>query len=608
MKLIFLLFVSLIVSPFANAGTNSEDSATTFTLEPVVVTATKSATEQKNVATAISVITNEELISSGDPQLLSVISSRVPGMYIQERGILGYGISTASGEISMRGLGGDPNTEVLVLIDGSPQFMGLFGHPLADMYRTEDVSKVEVIRGPASVLYGSNAMGGVINIITKNPEHSGLSGGADASYETFNTQQLTAHAAESGDGESLSISGGHYQTDGQRPSSSFNQNDLFAKERDKINDQISLTADLDVTKYDAYDPGPASAPTPNNWYSVFRGEAGISADTKFSRSDGEIKVFYDWGKHKIFNGFQSSDDMLSVQLYNTVRMWPENVLTVGVDYENYGGSANDVVNDIDYGSHNVQEEAGYLFVQQFLSPQLVLNGGLRLNIHSVYGSEVVPQIGLAMQATDATTVKASISKGFRSPTIRELYLFPAPTPDLQPERAWDYETGVDQTLGERATAEVVLFLMQGNNLIEANGVYPNLTLSNSGEFVHRGVETSLMYRLTESLQGEASYSYLSTGNDTRANPRHKLFVGTTYTQGIVSLNLNDEYIAKLYGDNFSRELLPSYDLLHLSATIRPVPTISIRLSADNLLNESYQTIFDYPMPGRTYTVGISATY
>ena len=177
MKLLFIIFTFPFFTAFSGTGT---DSAKTYYLPPTIVTATKLDIAEKDVIPTVSVITSQDLRESNDQSVFSVLSERVPGLYLQERGILGYGISTASGEISIRGMGGDPNTEVLVLLDGRPQFMGLMGHPLPDAYLTSDAEKVEVIRGPASVLYGTNAMGGVINIISRKSTESGISASGDA--------------------------------------------------------------------------------------------------------------------------------------------------------------------------------------------------------------------------------------------------------------------------------------------------------------------------------------------------------------------------------------------------------------------------------------------
>ena len=106
----------------------------------------------------------------------------------------------------------------------------------------------------------------------------------------------------------------------------------------------------------------------------------------------------------------------------------------------------------------------------------------------------------------------------------------------------------------------------------------------------------------------ASYSYLSAGNDTRANPRHKLFVGISHTHGIVTFDVNNEYIAKLYGGDYSTMLLPSYNLLNAVVSVRPTSGLTCSISAENVLNISYQTVYDYPMPGRTISAAVSWTY
>ena len=449
-------------------------------------------------------------------------------------------------------------------------------------------------------------MGGVINIISRKSTESGLSASGDASYGSYGTQGYNLSLGESSARDQMRVSAGHDQTNDFRANAGFNRNNAAANGTVALGGNFTLNADASITNFTDYDPGPLSAPLANNWYDVLRGEAGFSLDSKDQAGDGSLRFLYNWGNHKIFDGFASTDNNFSVLLYHSFTLAPQNVVTGGVDVKQYGGEANQ--GSLDYGSHYETEKAIYLLDQQFILDWLVLNAGGRIEHSSIYGDEFIPQAGVAYQASSTTTLKGSVAKGFRSPTIRELYLFPAPTPSLKPERMWNYELGVVHTFDERFSAELTTYIADGSNRIETGGVYPNLTLSNSGRFVHRGVECSLNYRLSGPVSIHSGYGYLSTVTDTKGNPRHNLTGGLDYSQGIASASIDVHYVAKLYGDDNSQLQLPSYTLVKLAGTIRPSSMVSLTLWIENALNQSYQTIYDYSMPGRTIMGKVAFNY
>ena len=151
-----------------------------YPIEEVVVTGTRNETDVRLLPMTVSVVDRAAIERSGRQSLLPILTEQVPGLFATARGIMGYGVSTgAAGGMSLRGIGGAPQaglptTGLLVLIDGHPQYMGLMGHPIADAYQSMLAERVEVVRGPASVLYGSNAMGGVINIVTRKQREEGI--------------------------------------------------------------------------------------------------------------------------------------------------------------------------------------------------------------------------------------------------------------------------------------------------------------------------------------------------------------------------------------------------------------------------------------------------
>ena len=139
-------------------ATEAQDSLRTIALQEVVATGTRTTTDPRLLPVTVNVVSEEVLTVKLQPNILPTLTEQVPGLFVTQRGVLGYGVSTGgSGGIKVRGIGGQPNTDVLVLIDGLPQYAGLYGHPIADNYQTSMAERVEVIRGPASLYYGSNA-------------------------------------------------------------------------------------------------------------------------------------------------------------------------------------------------------------------------------------------------------------------------------------------------------------------------------------------------------------------------------------------------------------------------------------------------------------------
>ncbi len=585
--------------------TSKNDSAKIYYSRPVVVTGTQQMMSERFVPASISVVTSKELESSGQISLLGALSEQVPGLFVAQRGVIGYGINSQAGTITIRGLGGSPNTQVLVMIDGVPQFMGLFGHPLPDSYLSEDAERVEVIRGPASVLYGTNAMGGVINIITKKSGREATSLRAAATYGSFNTQEYSAGAGYRNDKFDILVSGDRDLTDGHRANSSFSTGGGYINTGYNLNENFSLRLNGIINKFKTYDPGTVYSPLVNNWVDVLRSTTGLSLTNKFSRFDGSLKLFYSYGNHTVYDGFHSLDRNLGALFYQNYHPFEGTIVTLGADFQRYGGTAVNNITGFSYGRHYLDEFGVYGLVEQLFFDRIMLNAGARFELSSVYGDELVPQVGVAWAVTTSTTLKASVSKGFRSPTIRELYLFPAPNPNLKPERLWNYEAGLQHSLTSDIAFEFTGFVAEGSNLILTEGVYPNLQLLNSGSFTHRGVEFAGHYRPTGNLSVDASYSYVDPGKQTYSTPKQKLFIGFNYIYKMAAVNLTLEHIANLYGADNSQRKLPDYTVVGGHISYDATKFAQIIMKGENLFNVSYQTIYGYPMPGRMLFAGLN---
>ena len=312
-----LLVSGLLIGSMAFAIDPAEIDSL-INLKGVVVSANKIHVNRNSVPLSISVIEREEIEASSESALLPVLSERVPGLFVTEKGITGFGVSEgAAGTVNIRGVG--QSNKVLMLFDGQPQWAGIFGHSLPDTYVASDVERVEVIRGPGSLLYGSNAMGGVVNIITRQHNQPGRRTQARIMYGSYNTQKYMINNGYNIGNFSSYISLNHDRTDGHRPDSKFHITNGFAKLGYKIDDHYKVTGDVSLAKFKNQNPG-------------------------------ALRAFYNWGHHKIDDGynpggmpnpylFYSDDHNAGFLLYQSFRLVKGNSFTVGIDYKNWGGRA-----------------------------------------------------------------------------------------------------------------------------------------------------------------------------------------------------------------------------------------------------------------------------
>lgn len=571
-------------------------------LEEVVVTGTKSAVSKNYVPFSISAVNREQIENSSESSLLPVLAQQVPGLFVTQRGITGFGVGAGSaGSISMRGLSGSPNNKVLVLINGNPQFMGIFGHPLADAFVASDVQKVEVIHGAGSVLYGSNAMGGVINIITRTQQQEGFFVNGTVLNGSYNTQKYMLNASYRKKGFSAMSSFNHDRTDGHRENSAFKIINGFLKLKYQFNEHLSVEAESNVAQYKASDPGMEGG-TKGQSIAIFRGSTYFNLANKFKNFSGNIQLYHNYGNHSITDGFRSADINYGFSIYQSFKYIKNNTTTVGFDYKTFGGKARNVFamngQGIYFGDHAITEWAPYVFSQQILYSKLIISAGLRLENNSVFGSISVPSAGVSYLATKLTTIKASFSKGFRSPTVLELYLFPPANAFLKPEKMNNYEMSIHQQfLKGKLLLECTLYNVQGSNLIQTvfvGGAPKNL---NSGVFNNTGVEMSARYAINKQIDLAVNYAYTHFKIPIIGTPVSQLSINSNYRTNKFSFNLNTQIINGLYKLVKPVELTSNYFLINAKMTYNINSFIDIFIKGENLTNQTYQINNGYGMPG-----------
>lgn len=621
MKRIIAAGIALGLITAMPAMAQEADSLSTMTIDQAVVTGTRNKVDVRHLSQTVSVIDRDGIVQSRQTSLLPVLTEQIPGLFTTARGIMGYGVSGgAAGSISLRGLSGG-SARMMVLIDGHPQYAGIFGHPISDSYQILLADRVEVLRGPASVLYGSNAMGGVVNIVTRQPEQDGLKTRFHAGYGSFNTLETEAGAMLKNGRLNANVSASYNRTDGHRDNMGFSQYGGYAKLGYDITDNWKLLADLDITHFNASCPGPVNAPLLDADQSITRGMASVSARNDYGRTSGAVSLFYNWGRHSINDGhtadvavidpytFESYDDMMGVSLYQSTVIFEGNRTTVGADWFRYGGRAwNDyqMQADKDLVDKHETELAAYIDIRQHIGQLLTFNAGFRADHHSRIGTEWIPQAGAAFHLPRGIELKASAAKGFRYPILREMYMFPPQNPDLKPESSWNYELALSQRLlGGRLSYGVNLFHIDAKNLIVTlpNPSGAGRLNQNSGELHNSGAEAQAIWKIGKFWSVNANYSYLYMKNPVIAAPEHKAYTGMNWAEGRWNVSTGLQYIAGLYKSTSPVEK-ENFLLWNVRGSFRVNGWLELWARGENLLAQKYEINAGYPMPGATVVAGI----
>lgn len=599
-------------------------------LGEIIVTGSRPAVNLNNLPMSVSIVGSKQIESKFEQSLLPIITEEVPGLFITSRGIMGYGVSTgAAGGMSIRGIGGNPTAQVLMLIDGHPQYMGLMGHPLADSYQALMAERVEVVRGPASVLYGSNAMGGVINIITKKQRNDGVHTGLRTMYGSYNTLSTELNnAVRSGKFNSY-VSLNYNRSDGHRENMDFEQYSGYGKIGYDFTANWKAFVDLDLTNFKASNPGTVNAPIIDNDADITRGVTSFSLENNYEKLSGVLKLYYNFGKHKINEGyseggspldarFRSTDRMLGLTFYQSYSFFKGNQTTAGIDFQHFGGHAWNIFMsgqpDKDIAKKSLNEVAGYLNFQQALIEKLILNLGIRLDHHAITGNKWIPQAGLSYIATENTILKGIVSKGFRNPTIREMYMFPPQNPDLKSEDLMNYEVSASQKLLNHAlTLDLSLYYIKGDNSIQIQMIDGKPKYMNTGEIENYGLEFSTQYKLNPYVSFSANYSWLHMEHKVLASPEHKLYAGINYTRDKWNLSTGVQYVNNIYTvlenkDTNTDARTENFTLWNVRGSYKPVKLLEIFVKGENLLAQKYEINAGYPMPRATVFGGVNLRF
>jgi vitamin B12 transporter len=609
-KFFLLLSAAVIASP-AYAQDIPDDDA-----PELVVTATRVAQPASEVGQAVTVIDRAE-IERRQTTVVSDLLATTPGVTVTRNGPLG-----ALTGVRIRGAESD---QTLVVIDGvrvnDPSSTGGgfdFGNLLSS-----SVERIEILRGPNSVPWGSQAIGGVVNIITAAPTE-GLQARANAEYGYADSMFASAGVSGKTGPVSGSLTGGYLRTDGISSAADGTERDGYRQygATGRLGIEFTPGVGLDLRGYFADSrvaldgfPAPTYELADDAEYAKTQevyGYAGLHANFADGRFNNRVAFTiadidrdnYDpaFGADPSFIGRGRSE---RYEYQGDFRPLDQVRIVAGVEREN--SRFNDGFTYTDTGITSVY---GQLIVKPL--DILTLTGGVRNDDHEDFGNHTTFGANAALALRTGTTVRASYSEGFKAPTLYQLYSDYG-TRSLDPETARNFDVGVEQALlDNRARVGITYFNRRTRNQIDFD--LGTFTYQNIARAEADGVEVSLALRPVDALNLTANYSYIHTenrsvgvnfGNDLARRPRQTASVSADYRFPFgLSIGGTVTMVDDSFDDVGNTVRLDGYAVGSVRAEVPINDRIAIYGRVDNVTDASYQTVTGYGTYGRAAYGGV----
>jgi vitamin B12 transporter len=575
--------------------------------ESVVVTATSLPEEEKQVGSAVTVITRKEIERSGKTLVLELLRS-VPGLDVVQSGTPGSLTS-----LFTRGVN---STQTLVLVDGARMNSPFFpGYDFSAM-TTENIERIEIVRGPFSALYGSDAIGGVVQIFTRAASR-GLSGRATGEAGNQGQSQGSAFVS-AGEGPFSATGSYRYAAfDGDRPNTDWRQRNGSASLEARLAGGGRVAVEGSLLDGEVGNPGPLGAPSTAR--GIFR-EERLAVPGSFPLSDAnQLDVLVaDVRSRPRFRdtdgGFSSRTDAETLQARVTdSARFGAHAVTVLASWERWKvDDASNFGTNLD-GQRTMLWGAGAQDTAT-LGP-VTVTAGVRFDHHSVFGDAWSPRGTIAWLSPGSLwKVRASGGGAFRAPTVGELYYPFAGNPDLKPERSVSWELGVERYAGG-GRAEVSLFWNDLKDLIVYD--FAQSKNLNVGRARTRGVEAGWRQEVLAGLSADATYTWLDARNrvtDTALarRPRHRAALGLDW-KPLPDLDILPRILwvgRRPDGDPLTGRPVEdsSYARFDLSARWQATPVLAPYLRLTNAFDREYDEAAGYPAAGRLVAGGLEVKF
>lgn len=616
-RLVFLLplFVSVSLPAQTPAPMPTPPRAT---LDADVVVSAEAVPEpRETLAVAATVIGEDEIRRSKSTTLLELLRT-VPGLDVVQSG--------GPGKVASLFLRGTTSTQTLVLVDGARLNSPYFGAVDLSGVSSTNIERVEIVRGPFSALYGSEAIGGVIQIFTKKGSAAEAGVDARASFAGGSNSARDGMAQVAVSEGSMDVAAGFRRTltQGDLPNDFFAATGWSASVGFGLFDGVKAGVAFRRDESRTGVPFSGSTPTP---YQTNTGETttitvpvtvALAAKTSLTAEARYVRDHPTYSDPLGAFGFTMSDTLATRVggrlALSTVLPWQH--VSAGAEYEStkvHADSSYGVALDGD------TTHTWSLFAEDRVSlpgDAVVATLGIRYDDHSAFGAAVDPRATISWRVWKPLKLRASVGRAFRAPTTGELYYPFSGNPALKPEKSTGYEAGAEGTILPGLVVEATWFRNDITNLIFYDGQTGKN--QNVGRAKTEGVETVLRTALGASWFARASYTYLkATDLDLdqplirRPTHRASATLGRTYERG-ASWDITGIFVGRRADRDFldfSRPVeSPSYFRLDASVTLPPFFRLAPFARVTNIFDRRYQEVNGYDAPGRRFLAGLEAAF
>jgi len=597
--------------------------------------------DKKEQAGVVSIITDKEVKNSTKTDLINVINQNVPSFYTGNNRVMGFGVSASgSAVISIRGIGKSgwgPTTGVPFLINGLDTTTSIMSHPIADVFTMKNIDRVEVLHGPQPVLYGSGALGGVVNIITKRQEYDGYSTEISGSYGSHNsTDDYVIHQGKMGVFDygvsyNFQYTDGHREQtapNGKKVDSEYTNHNATARFGFELGNNWYAGVNAFMMKQEIHDPGAKGKPYNTlEYFDILRRGASLNVLNTYDKLEGMIHIFYNNGHHEAeqypakTDSYEHDDNLYGARVVESAKFFKGNKITAGVDVRKWGGTSKNLTNDTYYVKDKyLTDTSVFGLVEQRFLDALTLSGGARYTDDSKFGGFTSWQGGLIFNPTEYYKIHSSVAKGFSLPNLRQLYIkmFPAEVPNenLDPEVFMSYDAGIELTPIKDLAFDVTGYHIDAKDKIVKAG--PGW--ENADKFKYNGLEATAKYTIMNMVGLRAGYSYID--NEYRKAklayvPKHKALGGISFESFGLYAGLDSEYVYDVYADTAGKQKLSNYLVLNAKLAYTFLERYRAFVNFNNITDKDYSTYYGgpsnpalqgyYPMPGFTVMGGLSAT-